>query len=82
MRTALATGLTPMKRFVAMLRRHRQGICNYARYPLTIARLEGGNVAIGMIRRRARGLLDTDYFKLKIRQSVVSEKPLGLYALT
>lgn len=79
---AEATGLAPMKRFTAMLRRHRDGICNYAAHPITTARLEGGHVAIGLIRKRARGLLDTHYFKLKIRQSAVPEPPLGLYALT
>jgi len=76
------TGLRPVKRFVAMLRSHRQGICHYAEHPITTARLEAGNVAIGMIRKRARGLLDTTYFKLKIRQSALPEPPLGLYALT
>lgn len=76
-----ATGLAPMKQFAGMLRRHRTGICNYAKHPITTARLEGGNVAVGMIRKRARGLLDTEYFKLKIRQSATTEPPLGLYAL-
>jgi len=79
---AEATGLAPMRRFAAMLRRHREGICNYADHPITTARLEGGHVAIGLIRKRARGLLDTHYFKLKIRQSAIPEPPLGLYALT
>ncbi len=76
-----ATKLTPMRRFAAMLRRHRQGICNYADHPITTARLDGGHVAIGLIRKRARGLLNTGYFKLKIRQSTIPEPPLGLYAL-
>jgi len=76
------TGLAPMKRFVRMLERHRDGICNYAAHPITTARLEGGHVAIGLIRKRARGLLDTHYFKLKIRQSAIPEPPLGLYALS
>lgn len=71
-----------MTRFAAMLRTHREGICNYADHPITTARLEAGNVAIGMIRKRARGLLDTGYFKLKIRQSTLPEPALGLYALT
>jgi len=77
-----ATGLAPMRRFAGLLRRHRQGICNYAKHPITTARLEGGHVAIGLIRKRARGLLDIEYFKLKIRQSAIPEPPLGLYALT
>ena len=79
---ANASYLAPMTRFVAMLQRHRTGICNYAKHPITTARLEGGHVAIGLIRKRVRGLLDTDYFKLKIQQSAVPEPPLGLYALT
>lgn len=57
-------------------------LCNSAEHPITTARLEGGNVAVGMIRKRAKGLLDTEYFKLKIRQSALPEEPLGLYALT
>lgn len=75
------TGLAPMKRFAAMLRRHREGICNYAEHPIITTRLEGGHVAIELIRKRARGLLDTHYFKLKIRQSAIHEPHLGLYAL-
>ena len=78
---AEATGLTPMKRFVAMLQRHRTDICNYAEHRITMARLEGGHVAIGLIRKRARVLLDTEYFKLKIRQSAARTPPLGNYAL-
>jgi len=79
---AQATGLAPIKRFVNTLKNHRTGICNYAEHRITTARLESGNVAVGMIRKRARGLLDLEYFKLKIRQSAVPEPPLGLYALT
>lgn len=74
--------LGPLTRFAHSLHEHAEGICNYADYPITTARIEAGNVAIGMIRKRARGLLDMDYFKLKIRQTAVPESPLGLYALT
>lgn len=76
------TRLSSMNRFARMLRTHRIGICNYANHRITTARVEAGNVTIGMIRKRARGLLDTEYFKLKIRQTSVAESPLGLYALT
>lgn len=69
-----------------MLESHADGICAYARFKLTTARLEAGNprlrggrLAIGMIRKRARGLLDQDYFKLKIRQSAAPEPPLALF---
>jgi len=58
-----------LKKFAKSLRRHCVGICNYAKHKLTSARIEAGNISIGMIRKRARGIRDTEYFKLKIRQS-------------
>lgn len=57
-----------MKKFAKSLRKNKVGICNYATHPLNSARIEAGNVGIGMIRKRARGIRDTGYFKLKIRQ--------------
>jgi len=76
---ARATAITPLHRYANMLERHADGICAYARFKLTTARIEAGNVAIGMIRKRARGLLDQDYFKLKIRQTAAPEPPLQLF---
>lgn len=73
------SGLLYMKRFAKSLRRHAEGICNYARYPLTSARIEAGNVAIGMIRKRARGIRDTEYFKLKIRQTSIPDDGNAFY---
>ncbi len=68
-----------LKKFAKSLRRHRIGICNYAKYKLTSARIEAGNVSIGMIRKRARGIRDTDYFKLKIRQSSLPDEHSMFY---
>jgi len=76
---ARATAITPLHRYAAMLEKHAEGICAYARFKLTTARIEAGNVAIGMIRKRARGLLDQNYFKLKTRQTAVPELPLALF---
>ena len=76
---ARATSITPLHRYAAMLEKHAGGICAYARFKLTTARIEAGNVAIGMIRKRARGLLDQHYFKLKIRQTAIPEPPLALF---
>lgn len=70
-----------LKKFAKSLRRHRIGICNYAKYKLTSARIEAGNVSIGMIRKRARGIRDTDYFKLKIRQSSLPDDHSMFYDL-
>ncbi len=47
---------------------------------LLSARIEAGNVAIGMIRKRARGIKDTEYFKLKIRQSSLPDNDSLFYA--
>ena len=63
-----------LKTFAKSLRRHSVGICNYAKHKITSARIESGNVSIGMIRKRARGIRDTEYFKLKIRQSSLPDK--------
>jgi transposase len=63
------TKMAYLHKFARSLRKNKQGICNYAKYRLTSARIEAANVSIGMIRKRARGIRDTDYFKLKIRQT-------------
>ena len=73
------SGLHYLKKFAKSLRRHATGICNYAKFPLTTARIEAGNVAIGMIRKRARGIRDTEYFKLKIRQTSIPDQPSMFY---
>ncbi len=73
------TNMTYIKKFATSLRKHKIGICNYAKYQLTSARIEAGNIAIGMIRKRARGISDTDYFKLKIRQSSIPDTKSMFY---
>ena len=69
-----------VKKFAKSLRKHCVGICNYAKHKLTSARIEAGNIAISMIRKRARGIRDTDYFKLKIRQSSLPDDSSIFYA--
>ncbi len=68
-----------LKKFAKSLRRHCIGICNYAKHKLTSARIEAGNISIGMIRKRARGIRDTEYFKLKIRQSSLPDDTSMFY---
>lgn len=68
-----------LKTFAKSLRKHRKGICNYAKHKLTSARIEAGNVSIGMIRKRARGIRDTEYFKLKIRQTSLPDDQSMFY---
>ena len=74
------TDMHYLKKFSQLLRRHCVGICNYAKHKLTSARIEAGNIAIGMIRKRARGIRDTEYFKLKIRQSSLPDDDSMFYA--
>jgi transposase len=76
------TNMVYMKRFAKSLRMRKEGICNYAKHPLTTARIEAGNVGIGLLRKRARGIRDTEYFKLKIRQLSVTEKIPMFYKST
>jgi len=66
-------GLTPIKRMAATLRNNAVGVCNYARYPISNARVEAGNVAIGLFRKRTRGIKNLKYFILKIFQ--ISTQP-------
>jgi transposase len=75
-----ASNMMYLKKFAKSLRRHCIGICNYAKHQLTSARIEAGNVAIGMIRKRASGIRDTEYFKLKIRQSSLPDDQSMFYA--
>lgn len=73
------TNMIYLKKFAQSLRKHRKGICNFAKHKLTSARIEAGNVSIGMIRKRARGIKDTEYFKLKIRQSSMPDDQSMFY---
>jgi transposase len=71
--------ITGLAQFVKTLRAHRTGISNYAAHPITTAKLEAGNVAIGLLRRRARGFRDMEYFKLKIFQLNTEDTPSFLF---
>ena len=74
------TNMHYLKKFADSLLKHSIGIANYAKYKLTSAMIEAGNIAIGMIRKRARGIQDTEYFKLKIRQSSLKDDSSMFYA--
>jgi transposase len=77
---AYETNMHYLKKFADSLRKHSIGIANYAKHRLTSAIIEAGNIAIGMIRKRARGIKDTEYFKLKIRQSSLKDDSSMFYA--
>ncbi len=68
-----------LDKFVKTLQSHRTGICAYADHPITTSRIEAGNVSIGLLRRRARGYRDNEYFKLKILPLNTDDPPSFLY---
>lgn len=76
---ARAANITGLARFAKTLLSHRTGICNYAAHTITTARLEAGNVAIGLIRKRSRGIADTEYLKMKILQLNSPDQPSFLF---
>ncbi|WIM05932.1 MAG: ISL3 family transposase [Candidatus Nitricoxidivorans perseverans] len=76
---AKAAKITGLASFVKTLQSHRTGICAYANHPITTSRLEAGNVSIALLRRRARGFRDMEYFKLKIFQLNTEDTPSFLY---
>jgi len=76
---ARAAKIAGLAKFVKTLQSHRTGICAYADHPITTARLEAGNVAIALLRRRARGFRNMAYFKLKIFQLNTEDAPSFLY---
>lgn len=76
---AKAAKITGVASFVKTLQSHRIGICAYADHPITTSRLEAGNVSIALLRRRARGFRDMEYFKLKIFQINTEDTPSFLH---
>jgi transposase len=65
-RKALSSGVSLLRRFAKKLWRHAQGILNYFLFPISTAKVEGINNQIKVIKRRAFGYRDLNYFKLKI----------------
>lgn len=55
--------------FVGRLRRHAYGILNHADYPIGTSTLEGMNNKIKLIKRKAYGFHDIEYFVLKVKQA-------------
>ena len=63
---ALASELLPLIKFALMLIRYQYGILNYCLYPISTAKLEGTNNKIKVLKRRAYGFHDMEYFRLKL----------------
>jgi len=60
---------TSVRSFVKRLRFFEYGILNHADYPIGTSKLEGINNKIKLIKRKAYGFHDDEYFALKVKQA-------------
>ena len=63
-----------MRRFIGCLYRHEEGILNHCDYPIGTSPLEGANNKIKVLKRKAYGFHDTEYFILKVKQALPGHK--------
>jgi transposase len=68
-----------MRAFIKKLRFFEYGICNHADYPIGTSDLEGVNTKIKLIKRRAYGYHDSDYFALKVKQAFPGKKTTNFF---
>jgi transposase len=59
-----------MDRFIGRLRFFEYGILNHCNYPIGTSPLEGVNNKIKVIKRKAYGFHDPEYFALKVKQAL------------
>jgi transposase len=63
---ARVSGIRMLEQFADTLEEHQEGILNYYDYPISTGPLEGTNTKIQLMKRRAYGYRDHEFFKLKI----------------
>lgn len=63
---AKASGIKLLDKFANTLLAHRSGIFNWFKHPISTSPLEGVNNKIKVLKRKAYGFHDKNYFKLKI----------------
>lgn len=68
-RLANESGIRAVKAFAKTLQRYAYGIINHCKFPIHTSRLEGINNKIKLIKRKAYGFHDIEYFTLIIRYS-------------
>jgi len=64
---AFQSKIKPVIKFAKTLTRYAYGIINHCRFPIHISRLEGINNKIKVIKRKAYGFHDIEYFSLIIK---------------
>lgn len=63
---ARASGIRMLEQFANTLEEHQEGILNWYDYPISTGPLEGTNTKIQLMKRRAYGYRNHEFFKLKI----------------
>ena len=63
---ARASGIRMLEQFADTLEEHQKGILNWYDYPISTGPLEGTNNKIQLMKRRAYGYRNHEFFKLKI----------------
>jgi len=63
---AWSTNIQLLRNFSKMIAGHRVGILNYFDHPITTGKVEGINNKIKVLKRKAYGFRDMEYFKLRI----------------
>lgn len=65
-RRARATTIQPLEKFCNLLGNHQKGICKWYKHRISTGPLEGFNNKIKVLKRKAYGYRDLEFFKLKI----------------
>jgi transposase len=68
-----------VKTFITRLRTFGYGILNHADYPIGTSALEGANNKIKVIKRKAYGFHDSQYFALKVKQAFETHETNQLF---
>ncbi len=67
---ARETDIPELTIFANTLERHTTGLISYCLYPINTGPIEAHNITINLVKRKARGFHDNEYFKLKIFQAI------------
>jgi transposase len=66
---AIESRIRPVIKFARTLRRYAYGIINHCRFPIHTSRMEGINNKVKVIKRKAYGFHDLEYFSLIIKNA-------------
>lgn len=78
-RMAQSVNHPSMQAFIKKLRFFEYGILNHADYPIGTSVLEGVNNKIKLLKRRAYGYHDAEYFALKVKQAFPGKKTTNFF---